>query len=238
MGYNLQGIIRRNVINSNTQFERLGYVSSNFANYTTNGYKSVRFETLLDPNGYLDGVVRSDHSVGSIVRTENKLDVAIDGIGYIPVTSENGEVTYTRDGSFKINNAGYLVTNDGYLVGEGIKIPPNHDHLRISDSGEIYVYDIANPEQSKIGKIPLVSFLNTEGLKSVGYNKYAATEDSGEALLVKDHKRFRQGFIEQSNTNVFSGVNDMLRLNAAVISSMNVMKLADQLYQKAISLRS
>lgn len=235
--YSMQGLIRKNIINTQTQFERLGYISSNFSNYNTTGYKSVRFEQMLDENGYLDGAVRVNTVNGSMRRTENKMDVAIQGIGYIPVTSENGDVQYTRDGAFKTNTDGYLVTTDGFLVGEGIKLPANHEHLRITENGEVYVYDLNNPEEVLLGKIPLVTFANTEGLKDVGYNKYVPTEDSGEPLLMKEHTNFRQGYLETSNTNIFAGVSDMLRLNASMIASMSLMKVVDGMYEKSINLR-
>ena len=76
--YTVQGQIRRSIINVQSQFERLGYISSNIANMNTNGYKSVRFDQLLDEDGYLDGYVRRDYSAtGSTIRTEQILDVAL-----------------------------------------------------------------------------------------------------------------------------------------------------------------
>ena len=59
----LQGLIRRGIINTNVQFERLGYISNNIGNLNTNAYKQVRFEQILDENGYLDGEVRYDLSL-------------------------------------------------------------------------------------------------------------------------------------------------------------------------------
>ena len=235
--YSLQGLIRKNIINTQTQFERLGYVSSNFSNYNTTGYKSVRFEQMLDENGYLDGAVRVNTSNGSLRRTENRMDIAIQGVGYIPVTSPDGDVQYTRDGAFKTNTEGYLVTNDGFLVGEGIKLPANHEHLRITENGEVYVYDLNNPEEAFLDKIPLVTFANAEGLKDVGYNKFVPTEESGEPLLMKEHDFIKQGYLETSNTNIFAGVSDMLRLNASMIASMSLMKVVNGMYEKSINLR-
>ena len=65
-GYNLQGIIRRNTVNALTQFERMGFYSENISNWSTNAYKASRFEEILGENGYANGVVRTDHSQGSI----------------------------------------------------------------------------------------------------------------------------------------------------------------------------
>ena len=98
--YSMQGIVRKSVSNVTTQFEKLGYVANNFANMNTKGYKSVTFEQMLNEDGYLTGAIRTDARQGSIQVTSNPYDVAINGTGYIPVVSPEGEVAYTRDGSF------------------------------------------------------------------------------------------------------------------------------------------
>ena len=65
-GYNLQGIIRKDITNVLTQFERIGYYSENLSNWSTNGYKATRFEEVLGENGYSTGIVRTDHAQGSV----------------------------------------------------------------------------------------------------------------------------------------------------------------------------
>ena len=47
----IHGIINRGIVNSELQFEKMGYISSNVSNYNTHGYKAVRFEQILDENG-------------------------------------------------------------------------------------------------------------------------------------------------------------------------------------------
>ena len=94
-----------------------------------------------------------------------------------------------------------------------------------------------NPEEAFLGKIPLVTFANAEGLKDVGYNKFVPTEESGEPLLMKEHDFIKQGYLETSNTNIFAGVSDMLRLNASMIASMSLMKVVNGMYEKSINLR-
>ena len=81
--------------------------------------------TMLNEDGYLTGAIRTETRQGSIQVTSNPYDVAINGTGYIPVVSPEGEVAYTRDGAFKQGKDGYLVTTDDWIVGEGIKIPAN-----------------------------------------------------------------------------------------------------------------
>lgn len=235
--YNMQAIIRKSINNTTTQFDRLGLVANNLSNYSTNGYKTVRFEQMMNEDGYLTGSVRTDYSEGSVKLTGNPYDVAIKGAGFIPVVSETGDVAYTRDGSFKLGKDGYLTTNDGWLVGEGIKIPPNNYKINIKPNGDVVSYSSNDSPETLLGKIPIVQFENPEGLEQSGSNKLKATDDSGEAFLVKDHNYIAQNSIELSNTNVYNSVSDMLRLNASMIASMRMMKVVDDMYNKSINIR-
>ena len=90
-GYNLQGIMRRSTINTLHQFEKFGYHSQNIANANTHGYKAMRFDDVLDEQGYVSGAIRTNHAQGSFQLTQNPLDVGIKGPGYMPVTSVGGE---------------------------------------------------------------------------------------------------------------------------------------------------
>lgn len=236
--YTVQGQIRRSIINVQSQFEKLGYISSNIANMNTNGYKSVRFDQLLNEDGYLDGYVRKDYSnLGSTIRTERYLDVALNAPGFIPVTSPTGDVKYTRDGSFKLDTEGYLITDDGYLVGDGIKVPANYDAVRIKEDGRVVIIKEDSSEPTEIGKIPLVQFANPEGLKAGDGNKMIATAESGEPILDKDSKAFVQGMLEISNVNVHNEVTDILRTTASMKASLRMMRVIDDMYEKSINLR-
>lgn len=232
----LQGLIRRGIINTNAQFERLGYVSNNISNLNTNAYKSVRFEQLLDENGYMDGEVRYDYKQGAFFRTGRELDVCLTGPGFIPVTSPNGDVQYTRDGSFKIDKDGYIVTSDGYLVGDGIKVPANHEGLRIKQDGTVLIIKKGHLEHEILGKIPVVQFQNQEGLKSVEYNRVVPTTESGEPKLIKDHEYVAQGGLERSNVDYIGSVNEILRLNSSMIAGNRLIKVVDEMYQRSINL--
>lgn len=234
---NLQGIIRKSINNAETQFEKMGYIGNNFANYSTTGYKSTRFEQMLSEDGYLTGAVRTNYSQGSVQITSNPYDVAIKGDGFIPVTSPTGEVQYTRDGSFRISKDGYLTTNDGWLVGEGIQIPSNIYRLTIKPDGTVTSVTSTTSPEKNLGTIPLVQFQNPEGLIQGENNKLKASNDSGDAKLIKNHNRIAQNSLEMSNTNVFDSVSDMLRLNASMIASLRMAKIIDDMYNKSINLR-
>lgn len=235
----LQGIIANSVNNTNVQSEVLGGITTNIANYSTVGYKRQRFEDYLQPDGSVSSVKRYDYSQGGLRKTDSPLDVAVDGAGFIQVTSKTGQTAYTRDGSFGVNSEGYLVTTDGYLVGDGIKVPANYDQVKISSDGTVKaILNRADSNQAAVlGKIPLVTFKNPEGLQSIENNKLLPTTNSGEPTLRLSHSSIKQGFLESSNTDIIDDVNNVLRSNASAIGSIKLIKVADDLYSKAISLR-
>lgn len=234
---NIQGTIRKSVNNAQIQFDKMGYIGNNFANYSTNGYKAVRFEQMLDEDGHLSGAIRTSYRQGSVKITGNPYDVAINGDGFIPVTSETGEVQYTRDGSFKLNKDGYLMTNDDWMVGGGIKIPTNCYKMTIKADGSVVTMDSSQSPEKVIGTVPLVQFRNPEGLVQGENNKLKVSDTSGDAKLVKGHNYIAQNSLELSNTNIYDSVSDMLRLNASMIASLRMAKIVDDMYNKSINLR-
>ena len=206
MSYNLQGIIRKGSINLLTEFDRLAYAAQNFSNINTNGYKAVRFEDVIDADGSVHGIERVDTKVGEFMITNNPLDVALQGAGYIPVTTPQGEIRYTRDGAFMKNKDGFLVTKLGDLVGSGIKIDSDCEKIDIRKNGDVYLYKRLHDEPEYVGTIPVVQFENDEALKDVGGNNYVATEEAGKMKLVENHDYIRQNGIERSNLDMFSEI--------------------------------
>ena len=234
--YNMQAVVRKSINNSSMQFERLGYIANNLTNYNTVAYKTNRFEQLMREDGYVDGAIRTNALQGSIRVSNNPYDIAIDGEGYIPVVSPDGEVQYTRDGSLKKGAGGYLVTVDDWMVGDGIKIPANSYRFEIRPNGDVMNYDNAGSLPEKIGTIPIVQFDSPESLEQGHNNKMVITEDSGEPRIVKNEQNIRQYATEVSNTNIYDEISDLMRLNTSMIASMNLMKVADDMYNKAINL--
>ena len=236
MAYNLQGIIRKASTNLITEFDRLAYATQNFANINTNGYKAVRFEDIIDADGTVHAVERIDCKSGEFLVTNNPLDVAIQGAGYIPVTNANGEIRYTRDGAFMKNSEGLLVTKTGGLVGSGIKISASCEKIEIKPNGDVFTYEKLTSEPEYQGTIPLVQFENPEALKDVGGNEFVATENAGKMKLVEEHQNIKQNGIERSNVDIFSEVYMISRMNASILATTKLMSAVDQMYNKAINL--
>ena len=235
--YNMQAVTNRCINNATMQFDKLGYVATNLANYSTIGYKTASFEQMLREDGYVDGAIRKNTLQGSIRVSTNPYDIAISGEGYIPVVSPDGEVQYTRDGSLKRGVNGYLMTVDDWMVGDGIKIPPNSYKFEIRPNGDVINYDKAGSLPEKIGTIPIVQFDNPEALEQGHNNKVVYNNETGDPKLVKDPDSLRQYAVEVSNVNIYDELNTMMRLNASMIASLNLMKVANDMYSKGINLQ-
>lgn len=232
------GLIQKNIVNANLQFEKLGYITNNISNKNTTAYKSVSFEQVLSEDGYLSGVLRKDYRPAVLMITDNKFDMGINGQGFFPVTSPEGDVKYTRDGAMMQNKEGYLVTRDGYLVGDGIKLPINYSNWWIKSNGDVEVSMKYGDKPQKIGTIPIVNFQNPEGLKALDGNKFIPTEDSGEPVLVVNHDRIEQQKLEVANVDMISDSNKVMRLNASMLASFQLVKTINDLYSKSINLQS
>ena len=72
-------------------------------------------------------------------QTNNELDLAIDGTGFFQVSRPDGTIMYTRNGSFKRDNVGNLVTGDGDLLNPVITIPSGALKVDIGQDGTVSV---------------------------------------------------------------------------------------------------
>ena len=235
--YNMQAVVRKSINNATMQFEKLGYVANNLSNYNTAAYKTSSFEQILREDGLIDGAIRRNTLQGSIRASKNPYDIAISGEGYIPVVSPDGEVQYTRDGALKRGANGYLVTVDDWMVGDGIKIPANSYKFEIRPNGDVINYDNKGSLPEKIGTIPIVRFDNPEAMEQGHNNKLVSNDLTGAPKIIKDEQNIRQYATEVSNVNIYDELNDLMRLNTSMLASMNLMKVADDMYNKAINIR-
>ena len=122
-------------------------------------------------------------------------------------------------------------------MGDGIKIPANCLKFEIKKNGDVVYYDYHGDKPKKIGHIPLIRFDNPDAMERTDMNRLKPTEDSGNARMVKDHDCFKQACLERANVSVYQSANELLRLNASMLASMQILKAADQMYNKAINIR-
>jgi flagellar hook protein FlgE len=109
----------------NAAAKNLDVIGNNVANASTVGFKSFRAEfgdlyanSLAGAGTNNIGIgtvvsdVAADFSQGNTVTTSNPLDLAINGNGFFR-QSNNGTITYTRNGQFKLDEQGYVVGSSG-----------------------------------------------------------------------------------------------------------------------------
>lgn len=126
----LTGALSSAISALSAQSQSLSMISDNIANTSTTGYKttSAMFDDLVtassNATSYASGGVTVSGRAnitqqGLLAATSNATDVAIQGSGFFVVTSatSGGTVSYTRNGAFTTDNAGYLENNGSYLEG-------------------------------------------------------------------------------------------------------------------------
>ena len=247
------------------QQTRLDVTANNIANVSTSGFKKSRAEFAdlmyqsMRPAGAptgagtsapgplevglgvrVAGTQRID-AQGSMVQTENALDVAIQGRGYFEVTLPSGETAYTRNGSFHKNAEGTLVTAEGYPVGGGIAIPPEAGSVTIGADGTISASVPGEAQPQQLGQLQLATFVNPAGLEAKGNNLFTASAASGEAITVPPGTdgagSLIQGFVEGSNVNVVTEMIDLIAGQRAYEVNTRVIKAADEMLGQTANLR-
>ena len=244
------------------QQTRSEVIANNLANVNTTGFKRSRahFEDLLyqtvqsgavlgnpDANTLpaiqvgrgtrLAGVQRL-HSQGPIEQTSRSLDIAIEGDGFFQVQLPNGQIGYTRDGSFGISDSGTIVTSSGYAVVPGIKLPSDAAEVSISPTGVVTVTKAENAaEQMELGRIELARFANPSGLLAAGENVYLETPASGAPVTGFPQEsgmgRLLQGHLEGSNVEIVQEMVDMITSMRAYEINSKAIKNAEEMMQIA-----
>lgn len=214
-------------------------IANNLANSSTAGFKreAPLFEELLVPVENNDGtgqtevafvrdwgVVR-DMTSGSLEQTGGSLDVAVDGNGMFVVNTPAGE-RYTRDGHFKLNEQGKLVTADGNPVlsdGGEIVIPPGENDIKIARDGTV------STRQGQAGKIRVVAF-PAHALSKEGNNLYSASVAAAPA----PNARVMQGMIERSNVEPVLEITKMIEVQRAYQHSTETLNATDDIIRRAV----
>lgn len=177
---------------------------------------------------------------GSLRTTGADFDFAIEGDGFFEILMPDGTSAYTRDGSFKINSSGEIITNDGFRVNGFDTIDQNTTEITVASDGSFTT--VVNSENVQKSRIPLVRFLNPEGLRSIGRNLYLATEASGEPQTGANPGENGAGTIahrhlEMSNVKVADELVNMITAQRAYEASSKAIKASDEMMGEANSLR-
>jgi flagellar basal-body rod protein FlgG len=246
---------------AHSQQFNIDIIANNVANVNTTGYKKSRaeFQELLsqtystpgtltaqgttDPVGVQVGLgvsVAATQKIflpGSNVQTTNPLDVSIQGEGFFQVLLDNGTTAYSRDGAFKRDASGQIVTSDGYPLQPGFSIPNDATEIVIGINGTVSVRQAGQQQLTELGQIQLARFSNPAGLESIGRNLYTSTPGSGDATTgISGQGDFgrttiNQGVLENSNVQIVEELINLITAQRAFEANSNVIKSADQVLQ-------
>src|SRR5258708_3290758 len=220
------------------QNTRMAVISNNLANTNTTGFKSGRaaFQDLMYQNirqvgaqstqntQYSTGLTlgtgvrivatEKDYSQGSVLQTNNSLDMSVNGRGFLQITQPDGTIAYTRDGSFNLDNQGNVVTASGYPLQPAINIPAGSQSVTIGNDGVVTVKSGTNPKGTQVGQIQLADFINEQGLQPIGNNLLVESAASGAAQVgtagTNGLGTLQQGALETSNVNSVTELASMI----------------------------
>lgn len=246
-----------------SQQQNIDVISNNLANINTTAFKKSRanfhdlmYQTLRAPgqNTTAGTVVPSGIQIGSGARlssvdkmfttgavrmTGNEDDFMVEGAGFFRVQMEDGQTAFTRDGNFKWDNSGRLVTADGFPLVDEIVKPAGATEMVVGLDGVVTV-NIAG-EKQEIGQIQLATFVNQTGLLSKGRNLYTANEASGEPIVgVANQNGVGAIFhkqLEAANVNIVEEMVSMITGQRAYEMNSKVIQTGDQMLQSTVAIR-
>jgi flagellar basal-body rod protein FlgG len=241
------------------QDAKLQAIANNLANVNTVGFKRDRvvFEDLfyqveqqpgaqradgtVDPTGVQLGNgtrlvgTQKDFGTGSLQTTNQPLDVAIVGNGFLQVARGDGETAYTRAGQLQVDANGTLVNAQGLPLVPQITIPNNATSITIGDNGMVSATVPGSVAPTELGQLTLTSFVNPAGLLALGENLFQETPASGTPNEGKPGDgalgKLKQGALEGSNVQVVEEMVDMIAAQRTYEMNTKVLSAADNMLQ-------
>ncbi|MEN9790175.1 MAG: flagellar basal body rod protein FlgG [Pseudomonadota bacterium] len=241
------------------QQTRMAVTANNLANVNTTGFKRgrVAFEDLMYQNvrqvgatGAQDTLLPTGINIGTgsrVVATEkmftqgsmqitnNQLDVAINGRGFFQVALPDGTTAYTRDGSFKVNAQGELVTSSGYRIQPTISISEGAVSVTVGTDGAVSVQLAGQASPNQVGTLQLADFVNPAGLQARGENLFLESAASGPAQAgtagVNGLGVLQQGALEASNVNVVEELVSMIETQRAYEMNSKAISTTDKMLE-------
>ncbi|HYF57612.1 MAG TPA: flagellar basal-body rod protein FlgG [Burkholderiaceae bacterium] len=243
---------------------QLDTISHNLANVGTNGYKRshAQFEDLLYQNLRQSGAQQTQQTTlpsglqlgtgvrpvgvariftqGNLSRTENPMDLAINGNGFLQVQMPDGTTAYTRDGALRVDAQGQLVTANGFPLNPAITVPANAIAVTIGADGVVTATTQGAAAPAQLGQITTASFVNPAGLDPMGQNLFRETAASGTPAVnapgLNGHGTLSQGFVETSNVNVVEELVSMIQAQRAYEINSKAIQTSDQMLGKLAQL--
>lgn len=240
-------------------------ISNNLANVNTTGFKksNVDFEDLLYqtlqsagapviegaqiPTGIQVGqgvrpvATQKIFTQGQFKRTENPLDIVIEGDGFFQIVMPDGTLAYTRSGAFKRDGEGRMMTSDGFYLEPQIIIPEDATEVGVATDGTVTVRISGQDGIDTVGQIQLARFSNPAGLESIGRSLFRTTAASGDAYVgtpgLDGLGALNQGYLEMSNVQVVEEMVNMIIAQRAYEVNSKVIQTSEDMLQIANNLK-
>lgn len=247
------------------QQTKMDTIANNLANANTVGFKKTRadFEDLLSETvrspgnqnpqggsapaplqvglGVRTATTTRSFEQGDYSQTNNPLDVAIEGTGFLRVMRPNGEYAYTRAGNLKVDADGRLVTQRGELLEPSISVPREATEILITPDGQVSAKMPGATKNQDLGQLELSTFVNPAGLEAIGGNLYVETSASGSPMFQRPGENgtgsVAQGYLESSNVKAVEEMVAMISTQRSYELNSKVIQTADQMLQRLTSLR-
>jgi flagellar basal-body rod protein FlgG len=176
---------------------------------------------------------------GQLTSTGEKLDLAIQGDGFFEVQRPDGTIGYTRDGSFKLNANGQVVTADGMPILSGFQtIPPGTTSINVAENGEVTLEGNGGKQTFRL---TLTRFANPAGLRSLGGNLYEETGGSGTPESGQPGESgfgtVQQGYVETSNVNIVEEMVNLIVAQRAYEVNSKSIQTSDEMLQNLVQLK-
>lgn len=242
----------------NAQMRRIDTIADNLANVSTTGFKSTRVDfkdaiysqiklqeesqignNLEMGHGTLVSATKRYFTQGSFQNTGNLTDFAIQGDAFFTVGDLNGNVRYTRNGSFMVSTEAdgeYLVVSSGEYVldtnGNRIRLDGKLEHLSVNADGDISI------DGNNMGRLGMVTFTNNAGLLGDGQSSFIPSESSGQPMAAQPGSyAIQQGMVEMSNVDTAEEMTRLIRTQRALQLSSRGITTADEMESIANNMR-
>src|SRR4051812_42334371 len=247
---------------------KLNVIANNMANVNTTGFKSDRanFEDLFYRNEKMPGAqdaasnytptgthvglgvrmqsTQTNFIQGAFQQTDQPLDVAIEGNGFLVVTDPTtSQPLYTRAGNLSLNSQGQVVVGSaqtGRLLSPNIQVPQDATNITISADGKVSYIQPGNTQLQQAGQIQVAIFQNPAGMLKLGENLYVDTIASGQAVLnnpgVQGTGSLRQGFLELSNVEPVQELIDLITTQRSFEMNSQVIEAGNNILQTITNL--
>jgi flagellar basal-body rod protein FlgG len=241
-------VVANNIANSNTPGFKKDRI--NFQDLLYQTYREAGTSTLTGaqhPTGLRVGLgvkpiaTEKLFSQGAFQSTGNPLDLVVEGDGFFQITMTDGSTAYSRDGTFRLDGSGNIVTSDGLQVSPNLVIPENATSIDIAPDGNVSVLIPGQSSQTQVGQIQLAKFQNPAGLKAMGKNLFIETDASGAPQVGNPGEdgfgTIGQGFIEQSNVSIVEELVQLILAQRGFETNSKAVQTADEMLQIANQLR-